>query len=141
MTVLSNIFMRQTLTDDFWGLHKNMNCAFPLTNFFCVWEPSEYLRVSFFCFRDRSSHQRCSVKNVFSNFDKFHRKTPALEFLFYKVAGLLHHFEEHLWTASVANTISSQNFIIIRLKELKFYFATICIESCNLQLCHNWNQS
>ena len=22
--------MRQTLTDDFWGLHKNMNCAFPL---------------------------------------------------------------------------------------------------------------
>ena len=25
-----NIFMRQTLTNDFWGLHKNMNCAFPL---------------------------------------------------------------------------------------------------------------
>ena len=25
------IFMRQTLTDDFWGLHKNKNCAFPLT--------------------------------------------------------------------------------------------------------------
>ena len=25
-----NIFMRQTLADDFWGLHKNMNCAFPL---------------------------------------------------------------------------------------------------------------
>ena len=23
-------FLRQTLTDDFWGLHKNMNCAFPL---------------------------------------------------------------------------------------------------------------
>ena len=22
--------MRQTLIDDFWGLHKNMNCAFPL---------------------------------------------------------------------------------------------------------------
>ena len=30
MTVLFNIFMRQTLTDDFWELHKNMNCAFPL---------------------------------------------------------------------------------------------------------------
>ena len=30
-TVLFNIFMRQTLSDDFWGLHKNMNCAFPLT--------------------------------------------------------------------------------------------------------------
>ena len=29
-TVLYNIFMRQTLTDDFWGLHKNMNCTFPL---------------------------------------------------------------------------------------------------------------
>ena len=26
--VLFNIFMRQTLTDDFWGLHKN--CTFPL---------------------------------------------------------------------------------------------------------------
>ena len=22
--------MRQTSTDDFWGLHKNMNCSFPL---------------------------------------------------------------------------------------------------------------
>ena len=30
VTVLFNIFIRQTLTDDFWGLHKNMNCAFPL---------------------------------------------------------------------------------------------------------------
>ena len=30
VTVLLSIFMRQTLTDDFWGLHKNMNCAFPL---------------------------------------------------------------------------------------------------------------
>ena len=28
--VLFNIFMRQTLTDDFWGLHKNINCVFPL---------------------------------------------------------------------------------------------------------------
>ena len=24
-------FMRQTLTNDFWGLHINKNCAFPLT--------------------------------------------------------------------------------------------------------------
>ena len=30
LTVLFNIFMKQTLTDDFCGLHKNMNCAFPL---------------------------------------------------------------------------------------------------------------
>ena len=30
VTVLFIFFMRQTLTDDFWGLHKNMNCAFPL---------------------------------------------------------------------------------------------------------------
>ena len=29
VTVLFNIFMRQTLSDDFWGLRKNMNCAFP----------------------------------------------------------------------------------------------------------------
>ena len=25
------IFMRQTLADDFWGLHKNKNCTFPLS--------------------------------------------------------------------------------------------------------------
>ena len=30
MTVI--IFMRQTLTDDFWGLHKNKNYAFSLMN-------------------------------------------------------------------------------------------------------------
>ena len=30
VTVLFNIFMRQTLTNDFGGLHKNMNCVFPL---------------------------------------------------------------------------------------------------------------
>ena len=29
--VCLNILIRQTLTNDFWGLHKNMNCAFPLT--------------------------------------------------------------------------------------------------------------
>ena len=31
VTVLFVIFMKQTSTDDIWGLHKNMNCAFPLT--------------------------------------------------------------------------------------------------------------
>ena len=31
-TELFNIFIRQTLADDFWGLHKNMNCAFPFKN-------------------------------------------------------------------------------------------------------------
>ena len=30
VTVLFNIFMRKTLTDNFWELHKNMNCVFPL---------------------------------------------------------------------------------------------------------------
>ena len=33
VTVQFNIFMRQTLTDDFWGFHKNMNRAFPLTTY------------------------------------------------------------------------------------------------------------
>ena len=33
MTVLLNIFLRQTLTDDFWGLHKNMNCTFHLSTY------------------------------------------------------------------------------------------------------------
>ena len=31
VTVLLNIFMRQTWTNDFLGLHKNMNCTFPLS--------------------------------------------------------------------------------------------------------------
>ena len=31
VAVLFNIFMRQTLTADFEGLHKNMNCTFPLS--------------------------------------------------------------------------------------------------------------
>ena len=35
-TVLFNIFMRQTLINDFWGLHKKMNCAFPLMMFECI---------------------------------------------------------------------------------------------------------
>ena len=30
MSVLFNIFMRQRLTDDFWVLHRYMNCIFPL---------------------------------------------------------------------------------------------------------------
>ena len=42
-----------------------------------------------------------------------------MESLFNNAAGLLGHFGEHLWTASVAKTINSQNFIIICLKELK----------------------
>ena len=31
VTVLFNFFVRQTLTDDFGGLQKSMNCAFPLS--------------------------------------------------------------------------------------------------------------
>ena len=27
---LGQCFLILTLTDDFWGLHKNMNCTFPL---------------------------------------------------------------------------------------------------------------
>ena len=52
---------------------------------------------------------------------------------FIKVLGLLGYFEEHL-AASVPNTINSQNFVIIRLQELTFYFTTICVKSCSLEL-------
>ena len=31
LTVLFDTFMSQKLSDYFWGLHKNMNYAFPLT--------------------------------------------------------------------------------------------------------------
>ena len=33
MTVLFNFFMKQRLIIDFWGLHKNLNCAFPGNQF------------------------------------------------------------------------------------------------------------
>ena len=65
------------------------------------------------------------------------QENTCVESLCNKVTGFSGHFEEHLWTtASVANTINSQNFIIICLKELKFYFTTIFVESriCNFNL-------
>ena len=48
-----------------------------------------------------SSHRRCSVKKVLLKFRKFHRKTPVLDSLFNKVAGVflrnLRNFQEHLF--------------------------------------------
>ena len=44
VTVFFNIFMRQTLTDDFGGLRKNMNCAFPLRTFCQVPQKSLFLK-------------------------------------------------------------------------------------------------
>ena len=41
--------MRQTLTDDFWGLHKNKNCAFPLMENFIVRAILVCLYFTFFC--------------------------------------------------------------------------------------------
>ena len=74
----------------------------------------EYLFVSFdlFWWKKQPPEVFCK-KGVLKRNYKFHGKAPALESLFNKVAGLLGHFEEHLWTASVANTINSQNFIIL----------------------------
>ena len=44
--------MRQTLTDDFWGLHKNMNCVFPLSDInFCTYQFSSAI---FCCTKDYS---------------------------------------------------------------------------------------
>ena len=42
--------MRQTLTDDFWGLHKNKNCAFPLMENFIVRAILVCLYFTFFLF-------------------------------------------------------------------------------------------
>ena len=39
------IFMRKALTDDFWGLYKNKNCAFPL-KFISFWN-AVWLRKKF----------------------------------------------------------------------------------------------
>ena len=40
-TVVFNIFMRQTLTDDFWRLYKNKNCAFSLS----IWKIRNTLNI------------------------------------------------------------------------------------------------
>ena len=44
--VLLNIFMRPTLTIDFWGLHKNVNWAFP----FMLWKAQKDFSRNFIVF-------------------------------------------------------------------------------------------
>ena len=45
----------------------------------------------------KSSHRKCSAKkDVLKNFLKFHRKTPVLESLFNKVAGLCNFIKKRL---------------------------------------------
>ena len=104
----------------------------------------EYLFVSFDLFLQQK-------QQVFLKILQISKKIPTLEFLFNKVGGLPGHFEEYLWmTASVVNTINSQNFIIICLKGLEFYFTSIYVESwsvkkglshrcfCCLKACCKW---
>ena len=65
-----------------------------------------------------------------------HRKTPALESLVNELAGLSGHFEEHLWTtSSEVNTINFPGYQNYSFEWAKKNFATICIDSCTLQLC------
>ena len=86
--------MRQTLTDDFWGLHKNM-----MTNFvslvsggvergqWCKMDQSLHSSLKKIC---RSSLSQTSSKQVFLKISQISRETPVLEYLFNKVANLRH---------------------------------------------------
>ena len=56
--MLFNFFMIQALTDDFWGLHKNMNCGFPLN--ICVLKGNA--EVMFLCNPKKSSVNVCLMK-------------------------------------------------------------------------------
>ena len=54
--------MRQTLSDDFWGLNKNMNCAFPLKRFkFLTLKFLKY----FFCLAYRT-HTKIYLLSIFT---------------------------------------------------------------------------
>ena len=44
VTVFKIFFMRQILTDDFWGLYKNMNCTFPLTLIRIFWKTKTFFK-------------------------------------------------------------------------------------------------
>ena len=55
----------------------------PLGGCFCTFK-NLYISIA----KTRSSHRRCSLKKMFQKFRKLHRKTPVLESLFNKVAGL-----------------------------------------------------
>ena len=78
----------------------------------------------------RSSHHRCSLKKLFLKFHNIYRKTPVMESLLNKVAGLYQkqtaamvfsckyceifknsYFEKHLWTATSEKQDFSDKFI------------------------------
>ena len=46
-------FIRKKLTDDFWGLHKNMNCAFPLEFHIKTFYFLRYAHVSLFVYKKK----------------------------------------------------------------------------------------
>ena len=90
VTVIFNIFMRQTLNDDFWALHKNMNCVFPL----------EFRGKH----KKQSSGSFCQ-KDVFKRILNFTRKTTVLEsqqVLFSEIWEIMKntYFKEHLQTTA-----------------------------------------
>ena len=55
------VFMSQTLTDEFWGLHQNKNCTFPLKS------------LKLFAFVSHKAEKKC-VLFIFDLSFIFHRK-------------------------------------------------------------------
>ena len=62
--MLLNIFTRETLVDDFWGLQKNMNCAFPLTK-----QVTEILRILENILCRWAHHPEISVNTDFQHYN------------------------------------------------------------------------
>ena len=64
-TMLFNSFMRQTLTYNFGGLHKNMNKAFPSVMFECIFRFDIDRKFNLFSYKEGSM---LTIKYIFSFF-------------------------------------------------------------------------
>ena len=124
MTVLFNIFIKQTLTDNCWGLHKNMNCAFPLVLLVCN-QLHELMR-----FRKRKSTQAgrkifLKIKDLgvlllidlSKTFDYLNHKQCVLLFFFLK----------------------NKNIFLFSLDFILFYFFNVCcmfvtVSNCSMEI-------
>ena len=92
--------MRQTLTDDFWGLYKNMNCAFPLTPV-----------LTWGCFLNSSLKLTADQPN-----SRFKKKETCRIFFFLKIWSLS---QSYFWFMSFCTNVPPF-FIGFSAQKLKF---------------------
>ena len=105
--------MRQTLTDDFWGLYKNMNCAFPLTS-----------ALTWGCFLNSSLKLTADQPN-----SRFKKKETCRIFFFLKIWSLS---QSYFWFMSFCTNVPPF-FIGFSAQKLKFSIKDLFIK-CD-QIC------